>query len=218
MSKKPNFLKIIIFVAIVIILVGLVNFLTRVFSTPYLAKPIIYLYPEKETNISVKLGYEDNITVSYPEYDNGWLVTAQPNGTLKDQKTGKELYSLYYEADATRSFTLENYGFVVKKDDLIPFLEEKLLLLGLTEREANEFIIYWLPILQDNNYNYIRFLEQSEINKLMPLDVNPKPQTMIRVLMAYKGLDKPTNIQPQELVTPSRVGYTVVEWGGIKLD
>lgn len=218
MSKKPNFLKIIVFVAIVIILVGLVKFLTRAFSTPYLAKPIIYLYPEEETNISVKLGYKDNIIVSYPEYDDGWFVTAQPNGTLKDQRTGKELYSLYYEADTTSSFVLENSGFIVKKDDLIPFLEEKLLLLGLTEREANEFIIYWLPILQDNNYNYIRFLEQSEINKLMPLDVNPKPQTVIRVLMVYKGLDKPINVQPQELVTPNRIGYTVAEWGGIKLD
>ena len=33
-------------------------------------KPIIYLYPEKTTEISVKLGKTENITCSYPKYNN----------------------------------------------------------------------------------------------------------------------------------------------------
>lgn len=40
-------------------------------------KPIIYLYAEEKIKLSVKLGKEDNITCSYPEYKNGWNVIAK---------------------------------------------------------------------------------------------------------------------------------------------
>ena len=72
----------------------------------------------------------------------------------------------------------------------LPFLEEKLALLGLTEREANEFIIYWLPKLENNQYNFIRFQTIEEINKNMPLTVTPNPDSIIRVMMEFKALDK----------------------------
>ena len=55
-------------------------------------KPIIYLYPEKEKEISVKLKYNDVITVSYPKYVNGWKVLAKENGTLTDIATNRKLY------------------------------------------------------------------------------------------------------------------------------
>ena len=45
-------------------------------------------------------------------------------------------------------------GFVVEGKDTIKFLEEKLKQLGLTDKEADEFIIYWLPKLENNKYNY----------------------------------------------------------------
>ncbi len=55
-------------------------------------------------------------------------------------------------------------GFVVKGNQTIQFLEEKLAVLGLNERESEEFIVYWLPKLQKNEYNYIRFATLEEIN------------------------------------------------------
>ena len=64
-------------------------------ESPLDAKPIIYLYPETNTEISVKLGKAENITCSYPEYKNGWNVLANPDGTLIDTNTGRKLYSLY---------------------------------------------------------------------------------------------------------------------------
>ena len=48
----------------------------------------------------------------------------------------------------------------------------------------------------------------------MPLIVNPNPNTVIRVLMEYKKVDKNTKVKKQELTTPTRKGFTVVEWGG----
>ena len=107
--------------------------------------------------------------------------------------------------------------YEVKKENIIPFLEEKLAILGLTEREANEFIIYWLPVLQENKYNYIRFATEAEINQNMPLNITPTPDTTVRVLMTYKGLEEPIEVEEQILVTPERNGFVAVEWGGTEL-
>lgn len=187
-------------------------------SDPGMAyKPIIYLYPEEDTNVEVKLGNKENVTVSYPKYIDGWNVLAKPDGTLKDLSTNRELYALYYENKNLISFDITNEGFVVKGEDTAEFLEEKLSLLGLTEREAEEFIIYWLPQLEANKYNYIRFSSNEEINKNMPLEITPMPDTVIRVLMTFKGLEKPIDVKEQMINTPTRNGFTVVEWGGTEI-
>ena len=175
-------------------------------------KPLIYLYPTVDTKVNVKLGRSEALTSTYPKYKDSWNVLAKPTGELIDDK-GRSFYGLYWEGYNTIDVTFED-GFVVKKDDLIPFLEEKLSTLGLNEREANEFIIYWLPKLEENEYNLIRFESITNINKDMPLIVNPNPDTVIRVLMEYKKADKNTKVKKQELTTPTRKGFTVVEWGG----
>ncbi len=51
----------------------------------------------------------------------------------------------------------------------------------------------------------------------MPLEINPKPDTLIRVWMEFKGLDKYEEVKEQQLQTPERNGFVAVEWGGIKL-
>lgn len=180
-------------------------------------KPIIYLYPKEDTEVSVKLQYKDNITTSYPKYLDGWNVLAKKDGTLTDLSTNKNLYSLYYESENLLNFKVENDGFIVKGSDASAFLEEKLAILGLTERESEEFIIYWLPKLEANKYNYIRFATLDEINKNMPLEINPNPDTIIRVLMTYKGLETPIDITEQQLETPTRTGFVAVEWGGTEI-
>ena len=56
------------------------------------AKPVIYLYPEKAMEISVKLEYDGELTCTYLAYENGWRVLAQPDGTLTDMDTGREYF------------------------------------------------------------------------------------------------------------------------------
>ena len=176
-------------------------------------KPIIYLYPTEETKVRVELGKPDTLTCSYPKYTDGWSVIAKPDGTLTDLNTGRELYSLYYEcADDTLSKEFTE-GFVVKGEDSASFLEEKLALLGFNPKEAEEFIVYWLPKLEANKYNLIRFASPEEIEKVMPLNVSPAPDSVIRVLMIFKGIDEPVGIPEQTLVSPERTGFTLVEWG-----
>ena len=71
--------------------------------------------------------------------------------------------------------------------------------------------------MEKNNYNLIRFLEEDELNEEMELNINPKPDTLIRIQMQYKPLLFNTDIPEQELTEVERNGYTVVEWGGSKV-
>ena len=180
-------------------------------------KPIIYIYPTEKIKVNIKVGKPENLTHTYPKYEDGWKVIAKPNGDLKDCKTGRNLYALYWEGINTVESNMEE-GFVVKGEDTIEFLEEKLEILGLNEREANEFIIYWLPKLENNKYNFIRFQTEEEINNNMPLEITPKPDTVIRVVMEFKELEESIEIEKQQLETPERIGYTAVEWGGTEIE
>ena len=177
------------------------------------AKPVIYLYPEEETEISVAVDfkYGGELTCTYPEYNNGWQVTAEPDGTLYD-KNGEEYYCLYWEAEGGADFD-NSKGFCVKGEDTAEFLREKLMYIGLTAREANEFIIYWLPKMQDNEYNVIT-LHTADYADSVPLTVSPAPDTNIRVFMTYYPSEKPVKVQEQVLPHFERKGFTLVEWGG----
>lgn len=180
---------------------------------PYVTyKPMIYLYPTHEMKVNVKLGYKDLLTVTYPKYNNGWNVTARPDGKLLGED-GRTYYGLYWEGLNSLDNEFKD-GFVVRGKDVASFLEEKLEILGLNEIEANEFIVYWLPKLEVNEYNLIRFESIEKINEQMPLEVTPTPDTIIRVLMEYKPIDKNVNINEQILTRAERKGFTVVEWGG----
>jgi hypothetical protein len=179
-------------------------------------KPVIYLYPEEETIIDVRLGSPEKLTCIYPEYNDGWSVVAEPNGTLK--ANDREYYSLYYECDNIIKYDHLYEGFVVAKNDITKFLEEKLEILGLNNREAEEMIIYWLPKLEEYNYVYFRFETMEELEEYMPLEINPAPDTLIRIMMEWKGLDEQIEVQEQILTPVVRNGYTVVEWGGTELD
>ena len=59
-------------------------------------KPVIYLYPEEEKEVTVKLGKKEKLTCTYPKYNDDWKVLAKPSGDLVELETGKELYSLYW--------------------------------------------------------------------------------------------------------------------------
>lgn len=219
-KKKKKFTGLIIVILIEIsLLVGelfLVYLVHELNDT--IDKPIIYIYPTQETEVAVKLEKPEYLTCTYPKYEEkGWKVIAKPDGTLIDKQTGRELYSLYWEGKNSIKLKIEKEGFCIKGENTASFLEEKLSLLGLNAKEQEEFIVYWLPKLEKNKYNYIRFATEEEINANMPIQVTPKPDTIIRVLMIWKGMQKSIEVEKQQLKTPTRTGFTVVEWGGTEL-
>lgn len=178
-------------------------------------KPIIYLYPEREQTVTVALRCDGELLCTYPEYQDGWTVTARPDGTLVNAEDGEKYSYLFWEGELDTEYDMSK-GFVVAGEDTAAFLREKLSQMGLTPREYNEFIVYWLPRMQDNPYNLITFQEEA-YTQHAELDVTPKPDSVLRVFMAYQGLEKPISVEEPEITAFERTGFTVVEWGGTEV-
>ncbi len=176
-------------------------------------KPVIYLYPEETTDVSVKV--DCDLTVTYPAYGDGWRVTAQPDGTLTNHADGKEYSYLFWEGEGYGKMDFSE-GFCVKGEDTAAFLQETLAAMGLTPKEYNEFIVYWLPDMQENPYNLISF-QWENYNEAAKLEITPEPDNMLWVFMAFKGTETPVDIPEQKLPTLQREGFTVVEWGGTEV-
>lgn len=174
-------------------------------------KPVIYLYPETRQQVAVKLDLHGQLTCTYPAYRDGWNVTADPDGTLTDDR-GQQYSYLYWEGITEDRFDYSS-GYCIEGEYTAAFLEDALAQLGLNRREANEFIVYWLPQMEQNPYNLIYF-QQEAYTELAPLEITPTPDTLIRVFMVWQPSDVYVQMSNPNLTAPERVGFTAVEWGG----
>ena len=180
-------------------------------------KPVIYLYPEEETDVHVELELtESELNTTYPKYDNGWDVVANPDGTLLNKADGSHHRYLFWDAVNCRTRFDFSTGFCVAGSDTERFLKEKLTYMGLTEQEMNEFIVYWLPLMEHNAYNLISFQGDAYTNSAK-LTITPTPDSECRIFMAYVPLENAVEIEPQQLETFERKGFAVVEWGGVEI-
>ena len=175
-------------------------------------KPVLYLYPEKEQEVTVKFAHPEYLTTTYPKYTNGWTVVAKPNGDLL--ANNKYYYALYWE-ELNQTHVDFSEGFYVTKDNAIEFLEEKLTTIGLNEKERNEFIMYWLPILEKNEQSLVYFELTESLQETNALNITPTPDSLLRVRIHVKKVDNKVNIKEQKLETFDRIGFTAVEWGGV---
>lgn len=204
-------------------------------------KPVIYLYPEKPTDVSISFINGVKLGVNIPTYADGWKVTAHPDGTLVDLqkektncglidaskhgseyapescKTGVYPY-IYWAGDVDAVYPKLDEGFVVAKKDLKNTLEEKLSQIGLSEKETADMLEYWYPYLLKKDYPFYRltFFQNKEMNTFVLMNVSPRPQTVIRVFLDWEGLSEKIAIKPQVLNYIDRKGFTLVEWGGLK--
>lgn len=196
-------------------------------------KPVIYLYPKQEMAVDVQIAYRGDLTVLYPagkvqrdvrilktetekEHQRdmvSWQVIARPDGTLIASADGREYSYLFWEGVPENVKFDFSKGYCVAGEDTAAFLQEILQQMGLTPREYNEFIVYWLPQMQNNPYNIISF--QTDVyTDLAWLKVDPQPDSVLRVFMAAKASSVYVEMEPQEWETFVREGFTVVEWGG----
>ena len=180
------------------------------------SKPVIYLYPEVSTPCSVCVKTDGKLTCTYPEHGlDGWRdFVADPDGTLTFAD-GRQYYCLFWEGVTSTSWDF-SHGYCVKGADTAAFLTEVLAKMGLSFREANEFIIYWLPRMQENPYNVIAFQGES-YERSAKLEIEPQPDSILRVFMAWKASDRPVDIPAPDIKTFERNGFTVVEWGGTEV-
>jgi hypothetical protein len=178
-------------------------------------KPVIYLYPEKTTNVSLRVGAKVRISEPWYEPAAGWEnVTAFSDGSLVYR--GEKYESLYWEGLGYGEYpAVDGVGTVVRQKDLAATVKRQLLEQGLNEKEAGDFMEFWAERLPKAPYVKLTWLTTAEMNRLAPLYVSPRPQTVIRVFLDARGLQAPVDLTPQSFTAPERNGFTLVEWGGL---
>ncbi len=176
-------------------------------------KPVIYLYPEKTTEVSVVVN-EIDFTITIPEHNDGWNVIAQPNGKLTNLADGKQYPYLFWEGNSDKSIALDP-GFTLKRKEVITKLPGMLYQMGLNWKETYDFMEFWAPRLMAEKTPYIEFnfVDENLFDQVAPLSVEPTPDTMIRLFMIYKGVNE-AGLPVPNFVRPERNGFTLVEWGG----
>ena len=184
---------------------------------PEIRKPVIYLYPERPMEVAIALQLNGaRFTETIPDYNGGWRVLAQPNGTLTNLADGEEYPYLFWEAALEAPWPKLTEGFVVARDDLAGFLEEKLRYLGLNDAEASEFIEYWQPDLMENEHTLIHFAGEYYDHRF-PLEISPAPDCLLRVFMVARAAQAGERVAPQTLAPFERRGFAAIEWGGMIL-
>ncbi len=204
-------------------------------------KPVIYLYPPKPTDISISFVKPVRLTADIPSYDGGWNVRADSFGNLTDlqpdktdcnkinsKKLGLEYAKdaclsgvypyIYWAGDVKAKYPKAQEGFIVTRADLKKTLEEKLAYIGLSDKEIKDMVEYWYPYMYEKGFSYYRltFFQNKEMNSFVPMNVYPRPDSVVRVFLDWEGLDEEIFIKPQLLQKIDRKGFTLVEWGGLK--
>ena len=176
-------------------------------------KPVIYLYPEKDMNVSVKVTPTGGFKFTEPAYDNGWNVWATTKSELTNITDGTTYPYLFWEGKAY-NYNTPDHGFVLKRENVARDMAILLKRLGLNDKESADFMEFWQPKLEVKPFVYVTFVSQQIFDKIAPLTVSPQPDKVIRVFMDYEPLDRYTPVSPLKITTPERTGFTVVEWGG----
>lgn len=195
-----------------------VEFLLQI-SMEVAFKPVIYAYGST-SEFSLSLKPTGNFTFTYPRADNGhWDFKLDSLGNLCDLHTGKSYPYVFWEGLNPRPRELDlKTGFLISTDTCVQFLDNTLTAFGLNDRERTDFITFWAPKLMESPYAVIRFVRDGDYTRYVAqLDVNPVPESMLRLFMYYTPLStmpEINDLKSPEILPFSRSGFTIVEWGG----
>jgi hypothetical protein len=181
-------------------------------------KPVIYIYSDSIREVNIQLNLNGQLSFTYPEYKNGWNFTSYPDGKI--EMTGKQYDYLFWDGKTNLNANKIDWksGFIVSRDSLVPFFEKNLYAMGLSAREVEDYITYWCPRMQANEFNYVHFLFNESYAEYASLTINPKPDQLFRVYMIWGKAEENQAVVPQKIESFSRSGFTVVEWGGSEIN
>jgi len=146
--------------------------------------PLLYIYGRNQEFALIPHS-TGKITYSDPPLLNRWTLTAAT--------TPKP----YYYEFTYKNLKVPSEGFVASKDASLNFLKNYLLpRLSLTSSEIEDYltdikthVLSQTPA--DKKYYKISLIEKAEIERVLPLEVTPKPASQIRNLLHFESLEKP---------------------------
>lgn len=202
-------------------------------------KPVLYFYNNDtaQVNISFLLKAQGELTFAYPSFNrdslNGWNL--QLKGKELKLNGSKQNYPyLFWESKQQNiyfkhtvippahrrleaQYSLE--GFLVKKQDVVPFLDSVLTLVGFNSTEKTDFITFWAPQMLESEQYLIQFAQNEDCENFAEYEIVPKPKAINRFYMLFESRNGTSNIEvkPQVLHVFDRNGFYLVDWGGVDL-
>lgn len=185
-------------------------------------KPVIYLYPQKEIDVTVKLQQKGELTFTYPQYKDEWKLTVDSSGKMVEKGDSRTYPYLFWEGKQKGLYFQDNkgeiYGDKVSRDNVVSYLENKLHALGLNENESADFITFWGPRMVKYENMLVQFVVDDQYGEIISeMEISPKPDAMRRVYMLFSELKNADNYRvakPIEIHEFVRKGFTAIEWGG----
>lgn len=177
---------------------------------PIYRKSNIYIYPQEEIELNVSLTFPNGGSVisSIPKYDNVWNIKVDSNGVINN------IYKyLYYECTAPDLCQYEE-GWSMHKDSLTMFFLKNLSQTGFSQREIEDFIDYWIPLLNSSEYYAIYPQYKVELSSIVEIVFSSQPDNLLRLFYTIKECAKDFRAPNLPIIPKfNRNGFYVVEWG-----
>lgn len=182
---------------------------------PKARKPVIYLYPTRAERVDVRVSPGGALSATWPPAPEGhWHVHAEPDGSLRVGE--RSLRYLFWEAEGAPFGLDPSASGVVAGREAGAWLEALAVSHGLTGPETADLVSYWLPELSAHAFVRVQLVSEA-FDAWAPLVVEPSPDTLIRLFFVWAPCEGPAVARPLPL-PPERRGFTVVEWGGARVE
>ena len=152
------------------------------------------------------------MTESIPEYGSGWDVFVETTGRID-----RKYEYLFYEA-SIHDLPSFNTGWCFYNEDLPVELRTILLEIGLNDKEADDFLEYWLEYLAEYEYYSVYPVFNRSLDQYVELHVTPEPDAQLRFWLFFEGSTDFRALPDQAVPAFQRGSTTVVEWGGTLLN
>lgn len=180
-------------------------------------KPNIYIYSQEEREVTVAFDQPELLTVTIPEYQDSWKVTADAEGRLTDASGGAYDF-LFYESISEAFLFETEEGWRVPADGRKECFETILFDLGFQENETADFTEFWTEKL-DPDTDYLMYPQGTErVDLAMPVTITEEPECLERIWFVFteddgRSMEEPAGYE----LTRGGEGcrYYVLEWGGL---
>jgi len=181
------------------------------YHPPYVRKPNIYIYPTDTIQLYIKIQFPNGgkLINSAPSYEDGWEIEVMPSGLIDNQ-----YQYLFYEAQIPHLLQKE-FGWIVTGTDLGSFFKNNLKSLLFSKKEIDDFIEYWIPLLDKTKTYSIYPSFNEDLESVMQLNFSIEPDNLIRVIYIIEECQENKSIEPPQLPLFKREGFVVLEWGVI---
>ena len=180
-------------------------------------KPNIYIYSQEEREVTVSFDQPELLTVTIPEYQGDWKVTADAEGRLTDA-SGETYDFLFYESVSEAFYFETEEGWRIPAEEREERLEQILTGLGFQGREITDFTEFWTEKL-DPDTDYLMYPQGTErVDLAMPVTITEEPECLERIWFVFteddgRSVEEPAGYE----LTRGGEGcrYYVLEWGGL---